>query len=79
MNPTGTIIAGKLFSDIRVDERVTRELNHCLYCRVSQSGSGDEHWHKDINYKIPLECINGSAIKQCPACRFVYILRGPVE
>ena len=64
-------VGGLIFSRIKSDERVTSDLNYCLYCKVSHNEDGK---HLDINYNIPLDCISGSAIKQCPACKTFYIL-----
>lgn len=81
MNSNGDVLIGnKLFSDIKIDDRVTRDLSYCIYCKVSQSGTDNNRsWFKDIDYKIPLDCVRGSDIKQCPACKFIYILKDPTE
>lgn len=73
-------VGNQFFSKIKSDDRVTKDLGYCLYCKVSQSGVVDaKNWFKDIDYKIPLDCINGAAIKQCPACRTIYILKDPTD
>ena len=67
-----------IFGAIKTDERITPDLIYCLYCKISQSGSTDgKNWYKDIDYKIPLDCIKGKEIKQCPACKIIYILTDP--
>jgi len=72
-------IGGSIFSKIESDDRVVPGLQHCLHCKVSQSGTNKENWYKDIDYKIPLDCINGDSIKQCPACKKIYILSNPTK
>lgn len=65
-------IGGSIFNNIRVDERVTKDLDHCLFCEVYSEGTV-------ILYKIPLDCINGNMFKQCPACKKIYILKDILE
>lgn len=74
-------VGGSIFKDIRTDERVTPDLYYCLYCKVSQTTKldGGSFAMKDIDYKIPLDCINGAVIKQCPACKTIYILGDPTK
>lgn len=73
-------VGSGMFKLIKSDERVTEDLDYCLYCNVSQSGTSDNsHRHKEIDYKIPLNCINGHDVKQCPACKTIYILRDPTQ
>jgi hypothetical protein len=74
-------VGGKIFSSIKSDDRVTSQLDVCLYCEVKQSGNDNgSNWHKDIYYKIPLRCVdNHSHIKQCPACKTIYILSDPTK
>jgi len=75
------IVGGKIFSTIKSDPGVVPDLSFCLYCRVSQNKHevDGKFSHRDIDYRIPLNCISGDAIKQCPACKTVYILRDPTE
>jgi len=66
-------IGGKIFENIIVDERVTPDLNHCIYCIVTSSRK--PNGIKSTDYKIPLDCIDGAMMKQCPACKAIYILK----
>lgn len=76
-----TLVGGSIFSKIKSDPNVIPGLSVCLYCKVSQSGKHSDSggWHKEIDYSIPLDCINGADIKQCPACKTIYILKDPTE
>ncbi len=75
-----SIVGGSIFKEIKSDERVTQDLAYCLYCRISHTKpDGDKFSHKDINYKIPLDSLTGDYIKQCPACKTIYILKDPIE
>jgi len=75
------IVGGKIFSTIKSDPGVVPSLEFCLYCRVSHNRheEGGKFSHKDIDYRIPLNCIAGDAIKQCPACKTIYLLKDPSE
>lgn len=75
------LVGGRIYKNIEADERVTPDLAYCLFCKVSQSGTNDDgkSWYKDIDYKIPLNCVNGNSIKECPACKKIYILRDRIE
>lgn len=73
MTDTPTYIGGNIFDKIQTDPRVTSDLAHCLYCRVSSQYIGD------LEYKIPLNCINGNIFKECPACKRIYVLSNPIE
>lgn len=82
MNETVDFVGGKIFKNIKSDERVNENLSECLYCRVSQSRSEGESKLfsiKDIPYQIPLDCISGNSIKQCPACKTIYLLKDPTD
>ena len=69
-------VGGKIFDKIQTDERVTKDLNYCLYCVVSSHGV--DNGIRSINYRIPLDCISGTDFKQCPACKRIYILKDPL-
>ncbi len=71
-----SIVVGKIFGEIKSDERVTPDLSYCIYCEVIQS---KENSFRNIEYRIPLDCINGNKVKQCPACKTIYIMRDPTE
>lgn len=72
------LIGSKIFKDIAFDDRVTKDLDHCIYCTVTSKNPNSEGI-KTLTYKIPLNCIKGSDIKQCPACKKIYILKDPME
>lgn len=63
-------VFGKTYAALKVDDRVTPELDSCLYCVVY-----DTDKCVNLPYKMPLDCCNGASIKQCPACRRVYVLK----
>lgn len=68
------LVGGKIFDKIQTDERVTPDLRDCLYCTVTSrnpNGSITPQF-----YNIPLNSI-ASNLKQCPACKRIYILNGP--
>lgn len=66
-------VVGLDYANLIVDARVTSELIHCIYCSVY-----DSHLSVTVvDYRISLDCINGAGVKQCPACRRVYILTAP--
>lgn len=70
-------VGGKIFSNIQVDDRVTKNLQNCLYCKViSRSQDGIT---TTLQYEIPLNCINGADFKQCPVCKRIYILMDPIK
>ncbi len=75
------LVGGKIFSDIQTDDRVTPDLRDCLYCIVETGYIGDRsinQINKKLDYKIPLD--NTSKwMKQCPACKRIYILKDPRE
>lgn len=66
-------VAGKFYRNIEVDDRVTPDLNYCIYCRVTSHDKDGSI--ETLDYKISLDCLNGDAIKQCPSCRRIYILK----
>lgn len=75
-------VGGSFYKHLITDARVTKNLQHCLYCKVITASAGDVHSgtekSKPLDYKIPLDCINGNIFKQCPACKRIYILGDPV-
>lgn len=75
-------IGGAFFKKLQTDARVTPDLAHCLYCKVVTDRAGDvqsaNHQTRPLDYKIPLNCINGNQFKQCPACGRIYILSDPI-
>ncbi len=79
MNHNGDeLVGGRMFQDLQVDDRVTKDLAFCLYCTVTTSYPSKDSRavdrHKSLDYKIGLDCISGDAMKQCPACKRIYIL-----
>lgn len=71
------IIGGKIFSEIKSDPRVTPDLDECLYCEVRTVNSDDSRIANDLlSYKIPLDNTS-HFMKQCPACKRIYILKDP--
>ncbi len=75
-----SIIGGSIFKEIKSDDRVTPDLTYCLYCKViNPINEYGKIYNTDIDYRIPLDCINGNSIKQCPACKRIYILKDPTE
>lgn len=70
-------VGGKIFENIEVDDRITPDLDKCIYCYVA-SHNLDKSVTK-LDYKIPLNCIHGSMIKQCPACKRIYVLKDILE
>ena len=69
-------IGGKVFENIEVDERVNSNLIHCLYCKVT-SHSKDRSI-SNTDYQIGLMHLD-SGIRQCPACKRVYITTDPTK
>ena len=69
-------IGGSIFKTIKSDVRVTPNLDECLFCSVSQIESNSI---RDIDYKIPLISLVDDEIKQCPACKIIYILKDPTK
>ena len=74
---------GSIFGKIEVDDRITPDLTHCLYCYVMSNyknnfPSNGVRIKDNINYKILLDPIK-TGIKRCPACMRVYILTNPIE
>jgi len=70
-------VGGKIFKEIKSDERVTSDLVDCLYCQVVQHY---DSIHKDIKYRIPLISLTtDNSMKQCPACKAIYILGDPTK
>lgn len=74
--------ASKAFSDIRFDDRVSKDLKYCLYCYVHSSRPSDvfgpnnhsiSHSFKNPKYEIELNFLTSWA-KQCPACKMIYII-----
>lgn len=62
-------VGGRVFDKIQTDHRVVPGLDHCIFCDV-----------RDVpTYRIPLDCIKGDAMKQCPACKRIYVLTDPVS
>lgn len=73
-------VGGRIYGEIKCDPGITPELKVCLYCRISQSNRvGEGFSQRNIDYGIPLDSINGPDIKQCPACKTIYILKDPTE
>lgn len=75
-------VGSKIYDKIQTDARVTPDLNYCLYCKVTTDKAGDvqdaDSRVRPLDYKIPLDCINGNGFKQCPACKRIYILSNPI-
>lgn len=75
-------VGGKMFENIKIDSRVTPELQSCLYCSVTsheRSDDGVKHGIENTNYEIKLDCIQGNSVKQCPACKRIYLLKDPTQ
>lgn len=68
-------VAAKIFDRIQIDDRVTKDLTYCLYCYVQTPSVDNISTINPTNYKIQLNCINGSDFKQCPSCKRIYILK----
>jgi hypothetical protein len=69
---TEELVAGSFYKNLTVDERVNSDLRHCLYCYVNSRRKDGTMVKTD--FKISLDSIGGDSIKQCPACKVVYIL-----
>lgn len=68
-----SLVGGSMFKDVIVDDRVTKDLDHCIYCSVYNSRT-----NTTLTYKIPLIKLR-DMFKQCPACNAIYILKDPTE
>lgn len=69
-------VGSKIFEKIETDERVTPTLKYCLYCKVSSHGKDSRYMETD--YQIELKPLT-EGIRQCPACKRVYILSDPTK
>ena len=76
-------IGGSIFGKIETDDRITPDLTYCLYCYVNSASkskglASGTSIRDNINYKIPLDDLR-AGIKQCPACKRIFILKNPIE
>ncbi len=69
-------VGSKVFEKIETDERVTSTLKYCLYCKVSSYGKDKSF--AETGFQIELRTLT-EGIKQCPACKRVYILSDPTK
>ena len=76
MSDNNEMVGGLIYSHINYDERVTPDLSKCIYCVVTWR---DKNASRPTGYDIPLDCIQGNKVKQCPACKTIFILRDPTE
>lgn len=73
------VVGGIFFADVKSDERVTSELQHCLYCNVKTFDNKYNSYPRPLDYLIPLEVIGDGSIKRCPACHTIYLIKNPTE
>lgn len=73
-------VGGSIFGEIITDERVNSELSYCLFCVVTSINkvANAHETVKPLDYKIPLDNTT-KHMKQCPACKRIYILKDPRE
>lgn len=78
---TDKLVGGKIFKEIKSDERVIEDLAYCLYCYVYTSDeklTGETQVTRSLDYKIPLDS-HSEWMKQCPACKTMYLLKDPTN
>lgn len=73
-------VGATIFREVRTDTRVVEDLKECLYCEVRTYSAGNERSINEASqllaYKIPLDNTS-HFMKQCPACKKIYILKDP--